>query len=109
MANDALVLPVSTRPAISSLVQTDLDEQLYEGKLWSRNVLLMLLAGVNGFKSAYYGIGTPRVEGINPKPNEMFVSGLTSERARSLTTIGSDVFQPLVKLRPIDPNITRHT
>lgn len=109
MANDALVLPYSTRPAISTLVQADLDEQLYEGKLWQRNVALMLFAGVNGFKSAYYGIGTPQVTGIAPKPNEMFISGLASERARSLQTINSDVFQPLVKLRPIDSNVTRHT
>lgn len=109
MANDALVLPYSTRPAISTLVQADLDEQLYEGKLWSRNVALMLIAGVNGFKSSYYGIGTPQVTGLQPKPNEMFISGLAAERARSLQTINSDVFQPLVKLRPIDPNITRHT
>jgi len=109
MANDALVLPVSTRPPTSVLIQTDLDEQLYEGKLWQRNVALQLFAGVNGFKSSYYGIGTPQVTGIQPKPNEMFISGLAGERARSLQTINSDVFQPLVKLRPIDPNITRHT
>lgn len=109
MANDALVLPVSTRPPISVLVQTDLDEQLYEGKLWQRNVSLQLFAGVNGFKSSYYGIGTPKVDGIQPKPNEMFISGIGAERARSLNTVGADVFQPLIKIRPIDPNITRHT
>lgn len=109
MANDALVLPPSTRPAISTLVQTYLDEQLYEAKLWSRNVALQLIAGVNGYRSSYYGIGTPRVEGIQAKPDEMFISGLQGERARSLQTVNSDVFQPLVKTRAIDLNVTRHT
>lgn len=109
MANDALVLPPSTRPAISTLLQTVLDEQLYEAKLWQRNVALQLIAGVNGFKSSHYGIGTPKVEGLSAKPDEFFISGLGSERARSLQTINSDVFQPLIKTRAIDSNITRQT